>query len=62
MFEGGEFFRFFEHQFVTLECGVWGSNRFDFWYQRSRISLEPNFEQNRRKLRINYVWDTLKAG
>ena len=34
---------------TTLECGALESNRFDFWNQRNRISLEPKFHQNRRK-------------
>ena len=38
------FLPYFEPEFVTLECGILDSNRFDFWNQRSRISLEPNFE------------------
>ena len=41
--------------FVTLECGVLESNRFDFWNQRTQISLEPNFHQNQRKFRKSWV-------
>ena len=49
------FLPYFEPKFVTLECGALESNRFDFWNQRNRISLEPKFHQNRRKFRKSWV-------
>ena len=41
-----------EPKFLTLECGVLESNRFDFWNQHSRISLETKFQGNQNMLRV----------
>ena len=49
------FLPYFEPKFVTLVYGALESNRFDFWNQRSRTRLEPNFHQNRTKIRKSGV-------
>ena len=39
-------------KFSTLEYGVLELNRFEFWNQRSQISLETNFQENQNMLRV----------
>ena len=47
-----------EPKFSTLECDVLEPNRFDFWNQHNRISLETNFQENKKTLheRVYYVF------
>ena len=41
-----------ESKFSTLECDVLELNYFNFWNQHSRISLEINFQENQKTLRV----------